>query len=126
MKNFRKPTNGESTSKRHLTADETTDEKTPASKKARTTRTVTTENDEDNIITQDKYEEYIVQLQAELAKKGGKNAATIKKLMKKTRERRWKWIRDKKPTVQEVLKVFPSLASELAVSQWHMQPACNC
>lgn len=43
--------------------------------------------------------------------KKGRNHATIKQLMEKTRQRRWKSILDKGPFVSDVLKEFPFLTS---------------
>lgn len=63
-------------------------------------------------INEEEYEEAVKKLKEEHAKnKKGRNHATIKQLMEKTRQRRWKSILDKGPFVSDVLKEFPFLTS---------------
>ena len=68
-------------------------------------------------INEEEYEEAVKKLKEEHAKnKKGRNHATIKQLMEKTRQRRWKSILDKGPFVSDVLKEFPFLTSSKVVS----------
>lgn len=98
----------------------------PQSKHLRTTA------DEGEELSDKEYKEAIEELGAELKKgrKGGRNQATVKELMEKTRKRRRRWIEQDRPLIWEVLDVFPCLGSSRGVSVFncictHLDAACE-
>lgn len=131
MKNFRKPTesgkrqlsnaNDHPCDSAHHSSDTVSGSNMgkfqPSSKKR---KVMICMDDEDETIEQtisvEEYEEQVEKLKIEFKRKKGKNLATIKKIMKDTRQLRWKWICNEKPSVKEVLIKFPALATERAVS----------
>ena len=52
---------------------------------------------EGTTVTNEEYEEAIVQLKSEHSKKKGRNHSLVKSLMEKTRSTRWQWILDDTP-----------------------------
>lgn len=124
MKNLRKPGSAKHHDNEKATVEDAdiNSSKTNRAKKARIARPVADE-ESPSMITKEKYDEYLEQLQVEFTKgKRGRNLATIKQIMKKTREIRWKWIRNDRPPVQDILKAFRSLASEITVSYHSVKP----
>ena len=101
----------------HVSMDETTEEEygqPPTKRKKTNGEDVHVSMDE---TTEEEYEEAIKELQAEhtKGKKGGKNHARIKELMKQTHAKRQKWIHDTNPLITDVIELFPALLTTKGV-----------
>lgn len=123
FKNFRRdhPTdeNGQSVVRRTASASK---ELEPPSKRMRTS----TDDDGEEMSDED-YEEAVKELQSEYRKgrKGGRNQATLKQLMEKTRTKRRRWMENDRPLVSEVIKMFPCLETSRMVSHFELlAPSC--
>ena len=105
FKSFRRDENGQPTTPTTATGG-------PPSKRIRVTV-----NDSTAQLTQEEYEDAVMELKhAYRGDKKRRNYAKIKLLMESTQPQRRQWILEKRPLVAEIIEKFPFLSSNKTVS----------